>query len=125
MYVGWLYKSVPNRWQEDVHHIWMEPETGQWDGAVSGCGLSKLDTDIKYEGEFRLARWDDREKFKFKRCKRCDAWRKKMGEEALVAEALGGKHDPGPPSLFEDLRRTRDVIRAGGATRRGATMRTR
>ena len=132
MYIGPLYMGPFHpRWDDPIYHVWIDSETDpRTKGlmAISACGIRKLHMQVTKVDDFRLDEWDDREKTTFRRCKKCDAWRKKNGAEALVAEALGKDGDEGMEmgcSRGIPLQEVTDVIRSGGAVRRGAVMRTR
>lgn len=123
MFVGYIDHFNPERRSDPVEHIWMgKAEHGS---VVSACGLNKGGRRVHRTRGFDLGVWAATDTVPFRRCRRCDEWRRRVGREALVAEALGADDDPGPPSFFEDLHKYRDAIRSGGATRRSARMEIR
>lgn len=86
MFVG--HMRPIGRWDDltaKAQHIWMGEDDKS---VVSACGLRKRRRHVVVTRGFNLGVWDAKDTVPFQRCARCDAWRKRCGKEAVVAETM-------------------------------------
>lgn len=74
--------------EEPVEHIWRRGELYWSDSLNSMCGMRRLERLVGVTRRFDLGVWDAKDTVPFRRCVRCEAWRRSVGEETIVAERL-------------------------------------